>query len=318
MTREKTKISGKLVATILSLVTCVAVMGVGVWASVTEFSMDIVNNVELIFSANNLDVYAYGKNVGDGYYESGYGVGSISADSDFYYDRSADGSSSPIATNGKMPTKLFSAGEYVVNEATQSNNYDMFTTWQGRTGFSENTMEKLTAEANVEYIFTVMPSLGYDAADYAFSINESSLPTPTVGNDMFASKYEYRVSIDGETFGEWHTIAYGTAETPGVQQKGLMDEKAGLFVMNFGSPSEEESAQKIVQIRATCTYSNPNKNTVVVDDEWQFQIRFYVGLTSEETLMGNLSTRTDTTLQVLNLFEDYGAGLQYNNNILWS
>lgn len=315
MTREKTKISGKLVATVLSIVTCIAVMGVGVWATATEFSMEITNSIDLVFSANNIDVYAYAKNVGNGYYADGCGIGAIEANSDLFYDRDAGESTDIIATDGHFPAKLYSAKDFVINESAQMTNYDMFADWQSRSGFSDKTMQKTTQSANVEYIFTIKPTLGSDIADYAFSINETSLPTPTIGTDIFSSQYEYRVSVDGETFGEWQTIEYGTDETPGVQKQGAVDGKAGLFVMNFGQSGAEVSPQQIVQIRATCFYSNPNRTTVIVDDEWRFQITFYTAETYEEVLMGSLSTRTDTTLEVLNLYMDYGSGFEYNRNL---
>ena len=313
--KGNSRVSGKLIATVLSIVTCVAVMGVGVWAASTDFALALSNKVELVFYAKNLDVYAYSKNVGGGFFAEGYGKGAILENSDFFFDRATLDNPTAIATNGKNPVLMFSQGEYVTEESSDATNYEAFTSWQQMSGFSANTMDMSVVESSIEFVFTIKPSLAYDTTDYAFAINEKSLPTPISPTMVFSSKYEYRVSIDGSTFGEWQTIAYGTEETAGVWAGEEVDSTGALFFMNFGTEQGEAGEQKIVQIRAVCTYSNPDRRTVIVEDEWNFAVSFYVCKPYDGTQMANHSTRTDTTLEVERLFVDYGEGLELNRKV---
>lgn len=182
------KLKSKLIATIVSICAAIAVMGVGVWAAQTSFTVNVENSVNLSFV--QLDgVITVGATTGATTGSTNKDGGTIPAGTELYNSTSEEELlTNEVAAIGGEDTSDGVAGAGVVNFLTM-----------------EYINTAKCQNAYVEYTFKYVPATT-DANGVVITLTETQIPA--ANSDFFETSYY--VSLDGDN---WHAFTTEAAVT---------------------------------------------------------------------------------------------------------
>ena len=228
------KIKTKLIATIVSMCAALAVMAVGVWAAVTEFTLTINNNVNLSFATAEVVIKGQGTTTGL----------TLAGDTSI------------------AETELFNNGTYTANAtgtaadtpAAGTNANDFVTTaatWQITSGTLGGNLNQA---ASISYTYTITPTTSPSyTKDVNLTVTQVTAPKYLVnGTDVFTVTYTYTTSLDGTQ------VATGSLES-------------GVAVpLDFSNNSAEGTIDKCVVV-CTLNYAGTTAS-IDVQTAWNYTI----------------------------------------------
>ena len=267
------KFKSKLIATIVSICTAIAVMGIGVWAAVSTFTTSISNTVSLFF--DNL-------------------AGQIWVSAETGVDNLKNGGSTPYLPE----TMLYSQGETVYNKiAAEEDNLTL--EWEG-TMFLDSTkngmkiVDQSTKAAAVAYLFIYQPHAdNVGVSNIAVKVTETSAPVITGGTIQTA----YFVSVDGVNFTE---LSSGIAVCPASDDENVFV----VAICQYHNPSQTSvtTIQSNWDFDVTFTAGNAEKTQLV--GTMQFPNRIKNGVILPLDFEGGSVSNTSMAVGSETLFEN--------------
>lgn len=232
------KFKSKLIATIVSICTAIAVMGIGVWAAVSTFTTSISNTVSLFF--DNL-------------------AGEIWVSAETGVDNLKNGGSTPSLPE----TMLYSQGKTIYNKIAAEED-DLTLEWEG-TMFLDSTkngmkiVDQSTKAAAVAYLFIYQPHAdNVGVSNIAVQVTETSTPVITGGTVQTA----YFVSTDNIT---WTEITSGVSMCPACDNENLFV----LAVCQYHNPEQTSvtTVESNWDFDVTFTATSDTERTKLIDGE---------------------------------------------------
>ena len=187
------KLKSKLIATIVSICAAIAVMGVGVWAATTSFTVTVTNNVNLAFQNLDGTVYVSAATGGDHLYNN------VTAPSL---------TETPIFANGVTTAKtISSAAESAYDEEAQTGGNLQFL---GADFLTETYITGSTEYAALVYDFRYES----EATQGATEVTIDEIQFPEVNGAEVTTAYY--VSLDGQTWTKANDGDTFTTQTAGA------------------------------------------------------------------------------------------------------
>lgn len=263
------KLKSKLIATIVSICAAIAVMGVGVWAATSSFTVTVTNQISLGF--DNLGVGENSKitvTAKAGADVTGLDLSTTDNETDtksiadlnevVLYGYDADKQSYAVKYNA------ISSSETVAGTNLQWLGADFLSTYNTEDGTGYITDK--TKAAAIDYTFTYTPDSTVTTGTGSISVTVTEITAPPTAK---GAKVEavYYVSNDGTN---WYPLTSGTAVVAGAYNA-------------------------TIRVRAICQYSNENLVSASASGSWQFSVQFTAGSADYTSITGTSTTIGELT-----------------------